>query len=84
MAARLQRERLPRLLEWDSRRRFRGYTCHGDVTYVWEDATQRYQFVHFNSDDRDVFMVIVLDVARSRVMGHHLLDLKALYGILEA
>lgn len=63
---------------------FRGHECCGDVTYVWVDAAQRYQFVHFDSEDRNVFMVLVLDVAQCRVVGHHLLDLNALYGISSA
>lgn len=51
------------------------------VTYVWEDSTGRYLFVHVNSEDKNVFMVLVLDLAARSVLGHRLLDLNREYGI---
>jgi hypothetical protein len=63
---------------------FGAYECAGDVTYVWEDATGNFQHVLFNSQDKDVFMVVVLDLRAQKVAGHRLLDLKQLYGLNEA
>jgi hypothetical protein len=63
---------------------FAGYECPGDVDYVWEDSTSRFQHVLFNSQDKNVFMVVVLDVIALKVTGHHLLNLNGLYGLGEA
>jgi hypothetical protein len=41
----------------------------------------RFEHVLINSEDRNVFMVIVLELEASRVLGHHLLDLNRLYGL---
>jgi hypothetical protein len=61
---------------------FEGFDCsEGAVTYVWQGADGRYQHVLVNSDDRDVFMVIILDLQADSVAGHHLLDLPHLYGL---
>ena len=60
---------------------FDDHICPGNVTYVWEDATTRYQHILFNSEDKAVFMVVVLDLKAMKVLGHHLLDLRALYSI---
>lgn len=63
---------------------FDDHFCPGTVTYVWEDASTRYQHVLFNSEDRNVYMVIVLDLKTMSVLGHRLLDLRALYTIAPA
>ena len=61
---------------------FDGYNCsESSVTYVWVDSTSRYQFVHVNSEDKNVFMVIVIDIAACMVLGHRLLDLNREYGL---
>jgi hypothetical protein len=61
---------------------FGAYDCSdGDVDYVYRDASGRFEHVLVNSDDRDVFMVVVLDRALERVHGHYLLDLPAKYGL---
>ena len=60
---------------------FAGHACHGDVTYVYEDAQSRFQHVLFNSQDRNVFMVVILDAVNRNVAGHRLLDLNELYGL---
>jgi hypothetical protein len=62
---------------------FAGHECHGDVTYVWEDAVGRFQHVLFNSEDANVFMALVLDVHSQAVMGHRLLDFNELYALDE-
>lgn len=64
---------------------FEGHDCSAaDVTYVWEDSTGRYQFVHVNSEDKNVFMVLVLDLIGRTVFGHRLLDLNREYGLNRA
>jgi hypothetical protein len=63
---------------------FAGYECRGGVTYVWEDSTCRFQHVLFNSQDKNVFMVVVLDLVGLKVVGHRLLNLNQLYGLSEA
>jgi hypothetical protein len=63
---------------------FAGHECKGDVTYVWEDASARFQHVLFNSQDSNIFMVLVLDLNSQAVAGHRLLDLNQLYALNEA
>lgn len=63
---------------------FADYECQGDVTYVWEDASARFQHVLFNSQDKNVFMAVILDLHDQAVVGHRLLDLNRLYGLNEA
>jgi hypothetical protein len=63
---------------------FEGYDCSaGVVTYVWRGGDGRYEHVLVNSEDRDVFMVIVLDLRAAAIAGHHLLDLPQWYGLRE-
>jgi hypothetical protein len=63
---------------------FEGYDCsEGAVSYIWKVGDDRYEHVLVNSDDKDVFMVIVLDRTAAAVAGHHLLDLPLLYGLRE-
>jgi len=61
---------------------FEGFDCSpGHVTYVYRDPAGRYEHVLLDSDNGDVFMVLVLDREARRVIGHHLLDLPRLYGL---
>lgn len=62
---------------------FNDYECRGDITYVWEDASAKFQHVLFNSQDKNVFMVVVLDLHARVIIGHRLLDLNNLYGLDE-
>ena len=60
---------------------FEGYDCSGgSVTYAWRTGDGRYEHVLVDSDDRDVFMVLVLDLSGRCVAGHYLLDFPHLYG----
>jgi hypothetical protein len=56
----------------------------GMVDYAWRDDAGRYEHVLVNSDDRNVFMVLVLDRLNATVYGHYLLDLNCEYGIHSA
>jgi hypothetical protein len=61
---------------------FETHDCSaGSVTYVWEHPTGRYQHVLVNSEDKNVFMVLVLDIVGRSVLGHRLLDLNNEYGL---
>jgi hypothetical protein len=61
---------------------FEEHDCSaGAVAYVWEDSSGRYQFVNVNCEDKNVFMVLVLDLAARTVLGHRLLDLNREYGL---
>ena len=61
---------------------FGGYDCSaGVVTYIYRDSTGRFEHVLVNTDDQDVFMVLVLDLEQRSVFGHYLLDLPAKYGL---
>ncbi|QRP63236.1 hypothetical protein I6J77_14105 [Rhodanobacter sp. FDAARGOS 1247] len=62
---------------------FAGYSCHGGVTYVWEDVAREFQHVMLNTQHKNVFMVIVLDLACNTVKGHRLLNLNELYTLSE-
>ena len=62
---------------------FSCYSCEGGVTYVWEDAAGEFQHVLLDTQDKNVFMVIVLDLAGGEVKGHRLLNLNELYGLNE-
>ena len=53
----------------------------GVVDTVYRDPSDRYEHVLVNSEDRNVFMVLVLDRQEGTVHGHRLLDLNKLYGL---
>ena len=50
-------------------------------TYVWNDSSGRYQDVLVNTPDKNVFMVIVLDLECHTVCGHRMLNLNRDSGI---
>jgi hypothetical protein len=61
---------------------FSDHNCSsGNVTYVYRHPSGRFEHVLVDSENRDVFMVLVLDREKSAVLGHRLLDLPALYGL---
>lgn len=59
---------------------FEGHDCSaGTVTYVWQHPLGLFQHVLVDSEDENVFMVLVLDLTNSKVLGHRLLDLNREY-----
>ncbi|MES2569680.1 MAG: hypothetical protein V4710_06445, partial [Verrucomicrobiota bacterium] len=61
---------------------FEGHDCSaGGVSYAWNDATGRFQHVHISSEDKNVFMILVLDLQSRSVHGYRLLDLNHEYGL---
>ena len=64
---------------------FRGYDCsEGSVQWVWRSDDARFEHILIDTkEDKDVFMVIVLDVTNREVVGHRLMDFKREYGLRE-
>jgi len=63
---------------------FESHDCSdGQVTYVWNNPAGTFQHVLVNSEDKNVFMVLVLDLKANAVLGHRLLNLKSLYGLAQ-
>ena len=64
---------------------FQGYDCSASrVQWVWRADNKPYEHVLIDTkEDKDVFMVIVLDRTNCSVVGHRLLDLKSEYGLRE-
>lgn len=62
---------------------FQGYDCsEGNVQWVWRDEAGHFEHVLIDTkEDKDVFMVVVLDLSTKQVFGHRLLDLKREYGL---
>lgn len=61
---------------------FEGHDCSaGVVDNVWREAAGRYEHVLVNTQDRNVFMVLVLDRVAGAVHGHRLLELNKEYGL---
>ena len=61
---------------------FKGHDCSdGVVKIVYRDATEKFEHVLVESEDKNIFMVIVLDRENTRVHGHRLLDLNEEYGL---
>ena len=62
---------------------FSGHQFSGSVTYVYEHPSGAFQHVLVNSEEKNTFLAIVLDVRAKKVVGHRLLDLNAMYGLSE-
>ena len=54
-----------------------------DVAYVYLNPTGLYQHILIATEDKNVFLVMVLDVLSKKIYGHHLLNLIELYGLAE-
>ena len=64
---------------------FEGKDCSGGVVeYVWRMEPGPFEHVLVNSQDPNVFMVLVLDRDANLVHGHRLLDLNREYGLLKS
>ncbi|MBK6370258.1 MAG: hypothetical protein IPF64_10655 [Flavobacteriales bacterium] len=82
---RLPEDAVPPFDFWDYVERipvedYAGCNSLGTVQYVYEDPAQRYLLVNLDTDDKNVFMVVVLDIRSNCVHGHLLLDLNKEYG----
>lgn len=54
-----------------------------DVAYVYLNLNGSYQHVLIATEDKNVFLAIVIDVKRVKIQGYHLLNLVELYGLAE-
>ena len=65
---------------------FKGYDCsEGSVQWVWRSDDRSFEHILIDTkEDKDVFMVIVLDLAKKEVVGHRLMDFKRAYGLRES
>lgn len=54
----------------------------GAVTNAWVMPVSHYQHVLVRCETPNVFLVLVLDLPRRQVYGHHVLDLRRLYGLI--
>jgi hypothetical protein len=61
---------------------FEGHDCSASrVEYAWRMPPGPFVHVLVSSEDRNVFMVLVLDSQAGVVYGHRLLDLNREYGL---
>ncbi|MDR2188006.1 MAG: hypothetical protein LBE62_08140 [Azonexus sp.] len=63
---------------------FSGHQFPGEVTYVYEHPSGKFLHVLVNSEDPNVFLAIVLDMANRCVLGHRLLEFSSEYGLNKA
>lgn len=54
-----------------------------DVASVYLNPSGNYQHILLATEDKNVFLVIVIDVKQVKIQGHHLLNLVELYGLAE-
>jgi len=55
----------------------------GQVDYAYRDASGRYEHVLVNCEDKNVFLVLVLDLETRDVYGHRVLNLNEEYALTE-
>src|SRR5579885_2825604 len=61
---------------------FKGFDCsEGSVQWVWREEGGRFEHILIDTkEDKDVFMVVILDMLKQEVVGHRLMDFKSEYG----
>jgi hypothetical protein len=62
---------------------FFGRRCLRRVRHTYRDTHAHFEHVVLDTNERNVFMVIVVDLRSMTVVGHRLLDLNAEYGLIE-
>ena len=55
-------------------------TSNMDVEYVYESGDKRWQHILIRTSKSDRYFVVVVDRDQKSIIGHHLLDLRLLYG----
>jgi hypothetical protein len=53
----------------------------GTVTDAWTMPATNHQHVLIRCETANVFLVLILDLRQRQVYGHHVLDLRKLYGL---
>ena len=60
---------------------FQNFDCsEGIVNIAYENGDASYQHVMVSSKTNNVFMVLVLDLTHSKILGHRLLDFNTIHG----
>ena len=52
-----------------------------DVDYVYRTDDGRYDHVLISTTTKNVYLAIIVDLVNAEVIGHHILDLNAKYGL---
>ena len=60
---------------------FEGYERRGTVCNAYREGTGRFEHILVNTNDRNVFMVLIVAIDPKAVVGHHLLNLNREYGL---
>src|SRR5690242_17206305 len=55
-----------------------------DVKIVYRSGDGRFEHVLISTGTKNVFLVLVVDLANKSIAGHHLLDLNREYGLTDA
>jgi len=56
-------------------------SCDWKVKHIYESSDHAFQHVLIPTHVSNLYLVVVVDMKRKSVLGHHLLDLGALYGV---
>jgi hypothetical protein len=60
---------------------FQDFDCsEGIVNMAYENGDASFQHVLVSSKTNNVFMVLVLDLTQSKILGHRLLDFNSIHG----
>ncbi len=54
-----------------------------NVAYVYRNSSNAWQHVLISTDVPDAFVVIVIEVAKRGILGHHFLNLRQKYGLTQ-
>ena len=54
----------------------------GCVEHVYRNASNTFDHVLIVTKARNIFLVVVVDLVRDAILGHHLLDLNREYGVV--
>jgi hypothetical protein len=58
----------------------RGHIAENWAEHVYRSNNGRYDHVLFPTEDKNIFLVVVVDLLGENVLGHYLLNLNAEYG----
>jgi len=53
----------------------------GLVEYVYRNSKNTFDHILLPTHDKNIFTVLVVDLVNPKIIGHHTLDLNALYGL---
>jgi len=52
-----------------------------EIHYVYHTPDEKYEHILFNYGIKELFMVIVINLKTRKILGYHILDLIAKYGL---